>query len=84
MRCDANSLPSWPYGTVRVDGGDAEEDVGVINLEGLGRVGGPGGGFSDNHSAAELLHDVNKLLCCACSHSAGQDDQALLGAVPYA
>lgn len=84
VRCDASSLPGWPGGGVGVDGGDAEENVGLTNTEGHWWVGGPGGRLSDDHSAAELLHDVNKLLCGAGSRSAGQDDQALLGAVPCA
>lgn len=84
MRCDANSLPGWPTGSVRVDSGDAEEDVGLSNTEGLGWVGGPGGGLSNDHSAAELLHDVNELLCGSGCRSTGQDDQTLLGAVPGA
>lgn len=74
VRCDASSLPGWPGGGVRVDGGDAEEDVGLADTEGLGWVGAPGGGLSDDHGAAELLHDVNKLFCGAGSRSAGQDD----------
>lgn len=84
VRCDASSLPGWPSRSVGVDSGDAEEDVGFANTEYLGWMGAPGGGLSDDHSTAELLHDVNKLLCSTGSRSAGQDDQALLGAVPCA
>lgn len=84
VRCDASSLPGWPGGSVRVDSGDAEEDVGLTNSEGFWWVGSPGGGLSDNHSAAEFLHDVNKLFCGASGCSAGQHDQTLLGAVPCA
>lgn len=84
MRRDANSLPGRSGGSVRVDGGDAQEDVGLTDAEVLGWVGGPGGGLSHNHSTAELLHDVNKLLRSPRGRSAGQDDQALLGAVSCA
>lgn len=84
MRCDASSLPGWSGGSVGVDSGDAEEDVGLTNTEVLGWVGSPGGGLSHDHSTAELLHDVNKLLCCTSRCPAGQDDQALLGTVPCA
>lgn len=84
MRCDASSLPGWAGGSVGVNGGDAEEDVGLADTEILGWVGGPGGGLSDDHGAAEVPHDVNELLCGTGSRSAGQDDQALPGAVPCA
>lgn len=84
MRCDACSLPGWSSRSIGVDGGDVEEDVGLAYAEGLGGVGGPGGGLSDNHSTAELLHDVNKLFCGTGSRSASQDDQALLGTIPCA
>ena len=84
MRCDASSLPGRPSGRVGVDGGDAEEDVGLTNAESLGWVGGPGGGLAHDHGAAELLHDVHELLSGTGSCSAGQDEQAFLGAVPCA
>jgi len=82
--CDAGALPGRPAGGVGVHGGDAEEDAGLANGEGLGRVGSPGGGLPDDHGAAELLHDVDELLCGAGGRSAGQHDQAFLGAVPRA
>lgn len=84
VRCNASSLPGWSDGGVGVDGGDAEEDVGLANTEVLGWVGGPSGGLSHDHCTAQLLHDVNKLFCSTGSCSTGQDDQTLLGTVPYA
>ena len=74
VRCDASSFPRWPSSSVRVNSGDAEEDVGLTNTESLGWVGGPGGCLSDDHSTAELLHDVNKLLGSTGSRSTSQDD----------
>lgn len=84
MRGNASSFPPWPEGSVGVDSGDAEEDVGLANMEILGWVGGPVGGLSHDHGAAEVPHDVNELLCCTGSCFAGQDDEALLGTVPFA
>lgn len=82
--CDASSLPGRPSSSVRVDGGDTEEDASLGNLEGLGWVGAPRGGLSNNHGTAKLLHDINKLLRGTSGGSTGQDDEAFLGAVPFA
>lgn len=84
MRRDADSLPRWSIGGVRVDSGDAQEEVGLTDAEVLGWVGGASGGLSHDHSASEPLHDVNKLLSSAGGRAAGQDEQALLGAISCA
>ena len=67
-----------------MDRGDGEEDVAVPHAEGLRRVGGAGGGLAHDHGTAASLHDVDELLGRTGGGSAGQDDQALLGAVPCA
>lgn len=83
VRCNAGSLPGWPCRIVGVNSGDAEEDIGLADLEGLGWVGRPSCSFANDHGAAQLLHDVNKLFCSTSSSSTGQDDYAFLGAIPY-
>lgn len=80
----ACALPAGPGGGVRVDRGDAEEDVALTHLEGLGRMGRAGGGFTNDHGPTQPLHDVNELLGGAGGGLTGQDDEALLGAVPLA
>lgn len=82
VRGHAGTLPAGPGRGVRVDRGDAEEDVALAHLEDLGRMGSAGGGFSNDHGPTQPLHDVNELLCRPGGGSAGQDDEALLGAVP--
>lgn len=84
MRGNASSFPSRPEGSVGMDSGDAEEDVGLANTEILGWVGGSIGGLSHDHGAAKVPHDVNKLLRGTGSCLAGQDDETLLGAIPFA
>lgn len=83
VRRNAGALPRRPCRSVRVDSGDAEEDAGLTDLVDLGRVGRPGCGLADDHGSAQLLHDVNELLCGAGGGSAGQDDQAFLGAITH-
>lgn len=84
MGGDACSLPGRSGGSVGVDRGDAEEDIGLTHAEDLRRVRGSGGGLTHNHGTAKLFHDVHELFRSPGSSAAGQDDQALLGTIPYA
>lgn len=77
MGYNSNSLPCWSGFGVRVDGGNAEEDVCLADTEGLSWVGSPGCFLSNDHSSADLLHDIYKLLSGAGSGSTGEDEETL-------